>query len=91
MAADSCSTNVVAFPTPASGKAGPLDYRRRRERSDWPTSASRRTSELLIALAVCKVLTPSQRGEVKALLQIDQDVFGDRASHEATTFIGRLA
>jgi hypothetical protein len=91
MAADPRSTNVVPFPTPASSKADSLAYRRRRERPDWPTSASRRTPELLIALAVCKVLTPSQRGEVKDLLQIDQNVFNDRAGHEATTIIGGLA
>ena len=91
MAADPRSTNVVPFPTPSSRKAIALAYHRRRERPDWPTSASRRTPELLIALAVCKVLTPSQRGEVKALLQTDQNVFSDRAGYEATTIIGGLA
>lgn len=90
MAADPRSTNIVPFPTPASRRPAALPYTRRRERPDWPSSAARRTPELLIALAVCKVLTPSQRNDVQTLLQTDRDLFNDRASNEATSICGDL-
>lgn len=74
------SSNIITFPSS-----------RRPSRRSWPSATSRRTPEMVIALATCAVLTPEQRGRVRELVALDCDVFNDGAARQAVEAVRALA
>lgn len=85
------STNIVPFPICRHRRSECAGRLPRRPRGNWPCRSGRRTPELLIALALCKVLTEQQLASVLLLLESDCRLNGDNAGREAFSLVGTLA